>query len=89
MVGFSLPDNSSLRGNHNVPLRRTSTIWLSLFAGHKADRFFGGNRVILQQSPSPDDPDDPLRQHLLSGDHLFPYHSELWLRQNGSIPTRS
>ena len=57
--------------------------------GHKADRFFEGNRIIVQRNSSGDDPDAPFRKYLTSRDKLFPFHPELWLRADGSVPTCS
>jgi hypothetical protein len=57
--------------------------------GHKGDRFFEGNRIVVQRNSSGDDPDAPFRKYLSSCDKLFPFHPELWLRTDGSVPTRS
>jgi hypothetical protein len=57
--------------------------------GHKMDRFFEGNHIILQRNSSSDDPDAPFRKYFTSRDKLFPFHPELWLHADGSIPTCS
>jgi hypothetical protein len=87
------PDRTALRDYRKV-MKRSSVELLpggfSLFLpGHKADRFFEGNRVILQRNAADDDPDAPFRKYLASRDRLFPFHPELWLRADGSVPTRS
>ena len=56
--------------------------------GHKANKFFEGNRVLLQHNSGGDDPDRPFRKYLQSHDKLFPFHPQLWLRADGSVPTR-
>lgn len=56
--------------------------------GHKADRFFEGNQVIIQRTTTNDDPLSAFINYLYSRDHLFPFSPELWLRSDGSIPTR-
>ena len=87
------PDKKSLQDYRKV-MKQSSVELLpegfSFFLpGHKADRFFEGNRILLQRNASGDDPDSPFRKYLASRDLLFPFHPELWLRENGSIPTRS
>ena len=56
--------------------------------GHKADKFFEGNRVLLQCNSGGDNPDRPFCKYLQSRDKLFPFHPQLWLRANSSVPTR-
>jgi hypothetical protein len=53
----------------------------------KTDRIFEGNRVIIRSDTTPD-PLVPFLTYLKSRDSLFPHRAELWLRENGSIPTR-
>ena len=55
--------------------------------GHKANKFFEGNKVIVQQNSSGDDLDEPFCKYLKSHDCLFPFHPQLWLRADGSVPT--
>ncbi|KAF7984093.1 hypothetical protein HWV62_17670 [Athelia sp. TMB] len=57
--------------------------------GHKADRFLEGNHIIVQETTTPDDPVAPFKSYLVSRDKLFPFHPHLWLRANGTIPTRN
>jgi hypothetical protein len=54
----------------------------------KTDRIFEGNRVIVR-SQSPPDPYGPFVAYLISRDTLFPHRAELWLREDGSVPTRA
>ena len=56
--------------------------------GHKANKFFEGNRVLLQRNSGGNDPDRPFCKYLQSCDKLFPFHPQLWLRTDGSVPTR-
>ena len=53
--------------------------------GHKADCFFEGSHVILQQNATHDDPHHAFLDYLTSCDHIFPFNPELWLRSNGHI----
>jgi len=58
--------------------------------GHKADKFFEGNTILLSWKPHGDiDTYHQFSLYLASRDKLFPYSSPLWLRSNGAIPTRS
>jgi hypothetical protein len=87
------PDKKALQDYRKVTKRDSVELLPEGFSfflpGHKADRFFEGNRIILQRNASGDDPDIPFRKYLASRDRLFPFHPELWLRADGSIPTRS
>jgi hypothetical protein len=87
------PDRRSLQDYRKVITRRrvhTSPASISFhLPGHKADRFFEGNQVILQGTLTMDDPVKPFLSYLQARDLRFPYNPELWLRADGSIPTRS
>jgi hypothetical protein len=87
------PDKVELQDYRKVILRNSVELLPKGFAfllpGHKADRFFEGNRIILQQNLTLDDPHLPFINYLVSRDLLFPFNPELWLRSNGQIPTRS
>jgi hypothetical protein len=86
------PDNISHRNCRKLTMRTSVqchpdhySFWLP---NSKTDRIFEGNRVIIHNHSSP----DPLRiflTYLSSRDSLFPNRAELWLRENGSVPTRS
>lgn len=56
--------------------------------GHKADRFFEGNTIILCANPFPCNPLTLFCAYLHSHDCLFPLSSPLWLTANGAMPTR-
>ena len=55
--------------------------------GHKADKFFESNKVVVQQNSSGNNPDEPFHKYLQSHNWLFPFHPQLWLRVDGSVPT--
>jgi hypothetical protein len=58
--------------------------------GHKADKFFEGNQIILTSRADPElNTVSKVRRYLISRDSLFPHHPALWVRQSGSIATRS
>ena len=86
------PDNHALQDYRKVILRHTAVVQDLAFTfhlpSHKADRFFEGNRVMIHKTNTADDPLAPFTHYLQLRDHLFPFHPHLWLRANGSIPTR-
>jgi hypothetical protein len=87
------PDKKGLQDYQKVTKRDSVELLAEGFSfflpGHKADRFFEGNRIILQRNASGDDPDAPFCKYLVLRDKLFPFHPELWLRADGSIPTHA
>ena len=86
------PDKKDLQDFRKVTTRDSVELLPEGFSfflpGHKADKFFEGNKVIVQRTSSGDDPDEPFRKYLKSRDRLFPFHPQLWLRADGSVPTR-
>jgi hypothetical protein len=54
----------------------------------KTDCIFEGNRVIIQDHTLPNLL-CTFTSYLKSRDSLFPHRAELWLREDGSVPTRS
>jgi len=87
------PDRQSLQDYRKVIMRRTvSTTPVSIgfiLPGHKADRLFDGSRVLILAANSGVDVISDFKSYLASRDAKFPFKPELWLRANGSIPTRS
>ncbi|KAG2757271.1 hypothetical protein P692DRAFT_201671710, partial [Suillus brevipes Sb2] len=86
------PDNTSLRSFDKV-IRRTSVIITDSYHSfmlprHKADTSFEGSTIVIQRA-SPADPHHTFTTYLASRDRLFPFNSSLWLRSDGSIPTRA
>jgi len=57
--------------------------------GHKADRFFEGNTIMLCANPFACNPLAWVCNYLHCCNTLFPLSSALWVRKNGTIPTRS
>jgi hypothetical protein len=86
------PDKIELRSYRKLSMRNsvqwhhnTYSFWLP---NSKTDRIFEGNRIIIRNLTSPN-PHSPFVTYLKSRDSLFPHRTELWLRQNGSVPTRT
>jgi hypothetical protein len=86
------PDNKNLQDYRKLTLRHSVAFSPSGFTfmlrSHKADRFFEGNRVLLQKTSSADDPLSCFTAYLARRDSLFPLKPELWLRSDSSVPTR-
>jgi hypothetical protein len=87
------PDNSNLCDYRKVIMRISVHVQPSSYQftlpGHKADRLFEGSRVLIQSTTLNDDPLTPFTKYLARRDRLFPLRAELWLKENGSIPTRA
>jgi hypothetical protein len=87
------PDSTKLQDYRKVILRHSVTITPAAFEftlpGHKANRLFEGSTILIRSTNTTDNPLSPFQRYLSSRDSTFPYHPELWLRRNGSIPTRS
>jgi hypothetical protein len=90
---FVWPDNKKLQDYRKVTMRHTVEFFPAGFSfflpTHKGDRLFEGNRVLVQETTTADDPFSIFKRYLKSRDHLFPFNPELWLRVDGSIPRRS
>jgi hypothetical protein len=56
---------------------------------HEGDKFYQGNLIVVWRLSSSFDPYWHFLSYLQSRDHLFPYSSPLWLREDGSVPRRS
>ena len=91
---LSNPDNKNLHNPLKV-IKRTSVVILDdsfqfFLPGHKADKFFEGNTILLSRSSSTEiNTYQHFISYLTSRDNLFPFSSPLWLRSDGTIPTRS
>jgi hypothetical protein len=75
-------------------LARRSTVVVTpseyrfLLPAHKADRFFEGSTILVHELHRGPDPHAPFVAYLSSRDKLFRYYPQLWLRANGSVPSR-
>ena len=75
-------------------ISRSSLSWVDneyefLLPAHKADTTFEGNRVHIARIINVPDPQPLMTRFLTSRDHLFPLNPQLFLRSNGTVPTRS
>jgi hypothetical protein len=87
------PDSTKLRNWRKLSRRRTVNLEQDSYQFnlpfHKADRLFAGNEILITRGTAPINPVAHFRSYLASRDQLFPYHSPLWLRATGRVPTRS
>ena len=89
------PDNKDLRDYRNVIMRNSVQVNPMSFQftlpGHKADRFFEGS--LVPNTPYSVELGDndwaPFTRYLHLRDHQFPLRAELWLREDGTIPTHT
>ena len=58
-----------------------------LLHSHKSDKFFNGDWVLVDQQISGVAPVNAFSTYLTSHDSHFPFHPQLWLHANGSVPT--
>jgi hypothetical protein len=90
---MAVSDNPQLRNFRKVVLRN-SLEWVGndyefLLPAHKTDTSFEGNRVHIAKIIGAPDPCPIMQRYISSRDQLFPLHPQLWLRTNGTSPTRS
>ncbi|KAF8228549.1 hypothetical protein L208DRAFT_1487066 [Tricholoma matsutake] len=87
------PDDRELRDPRKLTKRNSvlikNTYFQFFLPGHKADRFFEGNTIILCTNPFPCNPKSIFTAYLQSRDRRFPLSSPLWLRSSRTVPTRS
>jgi hypothetical protein len=88
-----VPDDKSLFDHRKITSRTSVSLsdddYRFFLPGHKADRFFEGNIIIVQKHHVTINPLFFFKSYLSSRDRLFPFSSDLWLRADGSRPTRS
>ncbi|PIL35152.1 hypothetical protein GSI_02941 [Ganoderma sinense ZZ0214-1] len=87
------PDNHKLRTYRKVTRRTSVELAPNEYSftlhSHKSDRAFDGDRLLIDSDLSGAQPHTAFTTYLASRDSRFPFHSELWLRANGTIPTRA
>jgi len=90
---MTYPNDPELRDPRKVTKHssvQTDDISYKFFLpGHKADRFFEGNTIIIRKNPHKFDPHKRFLAYLWARDAKFPFSSPLWLTSRGTIPTRS
>jgi hypothetical protein len=90
---LTYPDDVSIRDPRKAIKRASVQVtdhnYQFFLPGHKADRFFEGNIVIVPKNPTRTNPLAAFNTYLAARDRAFPYSSPLWLTSNGRVPTRS
>jgi hypothetical protein len=90
---LTIPDDKSLFDFRKITKRTSVTFsnndYRFFLPSHKADRFFEGNTVIIQRHTGTINPLSFFKKYLKSRDRLFPFSTDLWLRADGSRPSRS
>jgi hypothetical protein len=90
---LTISDDKSLFDYRKVTLRTSVSLsdedYRFFLPGHKADKFFEGNIVIIQRHTGSINPLSFFQKYLVSRDRLFPFSPDLWLRADGSRPSRS
>ena len=92
--GLVVPSNPKLLSQRKRVMRSTVTLSEESFSFtlpyHKADRFYSGCEVLVGSRPnSPDDAFPWFINYLNHRDSVFPFVPDLWIRADGSLPTRS
>ena len=86
------PDNRSLQDYRKLVLRQTVTVEDDTYEfhlpSHKADASFRGNRILVARENGTANPHFLFTQYLNKRDTAFPFNPELWLKSNGTQPTR-
>ena len=90
---LTFPDDTTLQNWKKVTRRHTMHIcsdrYEFLLQGHKADRFFEGNKIIIPALRFHHKPLLHFQRYIASRDTIHPVASPLWLTEAGTVPTRS
>lgn len=93
LAELCMSDNSRLRDCRKLMMRfdlkQTTTHLELLLPGHKADKFFEGSRLIVLNDNDALSPHPWISKYLVLRDKIHPWCPELWLREDGSYPSRS
>ena len=90
---LTIPDDKTLLDYRKITKRTSVRLsendYRFFLPSHKADKTFEGNTIIIQRHETSIDPLSFFKKYLSSRDKLFPFSTDLWLRANGSRPSRS
>jgi len=90
---MTYPDDPELHDPRKVTkcnsVRVCDTSFQFFLPGHKADRFFEGNKIIVRKNHHAFDPHKYFTAYLHACDKKFPLSSPLWLTSKGAVPTCS
>jgi hypothetical protein len=84
------PDKVALRNYKKVTLHlsfhQSSQEYSFWLLTHKADTTFEGNRIVVHRISGAPDPLPIMARYINSCDTQFPFHPQLWLKCDGTIP---
>jgi hypothetical protein len=87
------PNNVALRDYKKVTMRFSLEWLLDAYAfwlpTQKTDTTFEGNRVVVRRISGAPNPYPIMERYIKSRDQLFPFHPQLWLKADGTVPLRS
>ena len=90
---LTVSDDKSLLDYRKITSRTSVSLsndnYCFFLPSHKADKFFEGNIVFNQHHTGSIDPLHFFKKYLNSHDRLFPFSSDLWLKADGTRPSRS
>ena len=90
---LTVPDDKSIFDHRKITSRTLVSLsnndYHFFLPGHKADKFFEGNTIIIQRRADFINPLLHFKKYLSSRDRLFPFSSDLWLRADGSRPSQT
>lgn len=90
---MAFPDDKKIQDWRKISRCHTVTSTIDKYSFelpfHKADRFFAGNTILITWGESHINSVQRSQLYLTSCDSLMPFHSALWLRADGTIPTQS
>ena len=86
------PNHLAIQDFSKISLR-SSVQWLPdafsfWLPSYKTGPTFKGSRIIIQQTHQSPDPHSVFVKYLRNCDQSFIFNPELWLRTNGTVPTR-
>jgi hypothetical protein len=87
------PNKFVLRDYRKITMRSTLELHMQEYSfwlpTHKADTIFEGNRIVIHRISNAPDPRPIMERYIRSRDMRFPFHPQLWLKADGTVPLRS
>ena len=87
------PDRTELQDPRRLTWRHTAQLtdnsYNFVLPASKTDRYYEGARIVIQRLDGVENPVTPFARYVDARDTAFPYHPELWLRLDGTVPKYS
>ena len=80
------PSRTTERSHYNPPLKLHAWEYSFWVPTHKADTTFEGNRIIIWKISNAPDPCPIMEFYTTSHGTFFPFHPQLWIRANETVP---